>query len=203
MSESSLVNVRRRGRRLNSAPDLHKPRVKGRDKAMGTLSGARVMSKLSTHDDLRGTLAHHDAAINQLSTRVSHVETAIETGFAKASDNFNELKSMLAKTEGQKGPGLGEIMKVVATGGAIVGMSAAAITMLVTSFVAPELTNLKDTATVLSKDHDARMDREREELAALREKRKIEVESRLDELMKSMEAIKERFGWVARVEKQR
>jgi len=158
-----------------------------------------MASKLASTDDLRGTLAHHDAAIQQLSTRVSHVETAIETGFAKAGDNFNELKSMLAKTEGQKGPGLGEIMKVIATGGAIVGMSAAGITMLVTSFVTPELTDLKGSTKVLASDHDARLDLERAELAALREKRRLEVETRLDELSKDLGGLKERFGWQAKV----
>ena len=159
------------------------------------------MAKLTTTDDLRGTLAHHDAAINQLSTRVSHVETAIETGFAKAGDNFNELKSLLARTEGEKGPGMGEIMKVIATGGAILGMSAAAITMLVTSFVTPELTDLKGSTKVLASDHDARLDLDRAELAALREKRRMEVEQRLDELSRNVDGLKERFGWQAKVSK--
>lgn len=163
--------------------------------------GPTMASKLASTDDLRGTLAHHDAAIQQLSTRVSHVETAIETGFAKASDNFNELKGLLARNDAKQGPGLGEIMKVVATGGAIVGMSAAAITMLVTSFVAPELTDLKGSTKVLASDHDARLDLERAELAALREKRRLEVETRLDELSKDLGGLKERFGWQARVTK--
>jgi len=161
------------------------------------------MAKLTTTDDLRGTLAHHDAAINQLSTRVSHVETAIETGFAKAGDNFNELKSLLARTEGEKGPGMGEIMKVIATGGAILGMSAAAITMLVTSFVKPELTDLQGQTKALASEYDARADTERAELVTLRERRRLEMEQRLDELSKNVDVIKERFGWQARVEKQK
>ena len=158
-----------------------------------------AMSKST--DDLRNTLAHHDAAIGQLSTRVSHVETAIETGFAKSNDNFAEIKGLLAQNAAQTGPGLGEIMKVIATGGAIVGMSAAAITMLVTSFVTPELTGIKGTTSVLAKDHEARIEYDREELTKYRDKRRQEVDERLNEMAKNLEVIKERFGWQAKVNK--
>ena len=160
-----------------------------------------TFGKLNSTDDLRSTLAHHDAAIQQLSTRVSHVETAISTGFAKAGDNFNELKSLLARTEGEKGPGMGEIMKIVATGGALLGMSAAAITMLVTSFVKPELTDLQGQTKALASEYDARADTERAELVTLRERRRLEMEQRLDEISKDLGGLKERFGWQAKVSK--
>ena len=150
-------------------------------------------------DDLRATLAHHDAAINQLSGRVSKVETAVAAGFSKATDNFNDLKGMLQKTDAQRGPGLSEVMKVVATGGAIVGMSATAITMLVTSFVTPELTGIKGTTSVLAKDHEARIEYERQELTKYRDKRRQEVDERLNEMAKNLEVLKERFGWQAKV----
>ena len=111
------------------------------------------------------------------------------------------LKSLLARTEGEKGPGMREIMKIVATGGALVGMSAAAITMLVTSFVKPELTDLQGQTKVLASEYDARADTERAELVALREKRRAEVEQRLEELAKNVDGLKERFGWQAKVSK--
>lgn len=168
---------------------------------------------MSGRSDLDSTLAHHDAAIDSLSTRMVGVESGlrslhgeVHSGFVKVSDKFSgldasfaEIKTLIARSEAKQGPGLGDVMKLVAMGGAIVGMAAAAITMLVTSFVSPELTNLKDTADVLSKDHDARVAMEREELAALRNQRRDRFETNLDQLSAIVVDLQQRLGWQATV----
>ena len=153
------------------------------------------------HSDLRALFAHHDVEIGALATRVGKVEQTIESGFAKVGENFSKLEGIIIRSDAKQGPGIGDVMKAVATGGAIVGMSAAAITMLVQSFISPELTNLKDTAQTLSKDHDLRIEHDAKELARLREDRKDKIETEIQTLSTTVNDLKDRIGWAPEVKR--
>jgi HAMP domain-containing protein len=153
--------------------------------------------------DLRSVLAHHDVEIGALATRVAKVEQTIEVGFAKVTENFGKLEGLIVRQEARQGPGMGELINGVAKGGAIVAMTAGAITVLVSSIIAPQLTKLEDAAQVLSKDHADRISREQSELAKLREDRHGKIQTELSAIEKTVEDLKERFGWTATVHKQR
>ena len=95
------------------------------------------------------------------------------------------------------------VINGIAKGGAIVAMSAAAVTMLVQSFIAPQLTMLSDASNALIKDRDYRVERDQIELAKLVDERKMRTEAELSALEKAVEELKERVGWNATVHKQR
>lgn len=161
-----------------------------------------VMSK-----DLISTLAHHDAAISTLGGRMTGVEaglTSLQSEVSdldhKVGDGFAQLSSLVRENQAGKGPGMAEVLKVVATGGAVLAMSATAITVLVTSFTAPQLTKLESKADGLERDNDARLEAERNELQRLREQRRDRLETKLDELMGEVSGLKEKYQWSARVE---
>jgi hypothetical protein len=167
------------------------------------------MGNRDTDDDLRGAIAHHDLAIGQLATRVSHVETAIEQGFAKVDQRFGSLgsdvadiKNALVKNEASKGPSLSDLVKIVLGGGGIVALAASAITVLVLSFTAPALTKLDDSAAVFQKDLDARQDEARKELAALRKAERDALAAEVNDLKSEVAKVQDKIAWIGRVEKK-
>lgn len=145
--------------------------------------------------DLASTIAHHDAEIVNLGGRMTGVEQGMKSLESTVQNGFGQISNTLAEMRGKAGPGLGDLLKVIATGGVIVGMSAAAITMLVNSFISPQLTELKDATVLLTKDREARVSREDEELSKLREARKEKIEKELGSLVKKIEEIEDRVGW--------
>jgi hypothetical protein len=151
--------------------------------------------------DLASTLAHHDAEIVTLGGRMTGVEQGMRSLEGTVQSGFGQISNTLAEMRGKSGPGLGDILKVVLSGGAIVGMSAAAITMLVNSFIKPELTQLKDSSVVLSSDYEARLSADRAELQRLREMRKDKIEGDVAELQKTIERLEEKLGWMPEVKR--
>lgn len=162
------------------------------------------------NNDLRGAIAHHDLAIGQLATRVSHVETAIEHGFAKVDQRFGtletslaDIKNALVKNEASKGPGLSETVKIIMGGGGIIALIASAITILVLSFTAPALTKLDTSAAVFQKDLDDRQTEARKELSDLRKAERDALAVEVDALKETLASVKEKIGWIGRVDKTR
>lgn len=149
--------------------------------------------------DLASTLAHHDAGITNLENRMTGVEQGMRSLEGVVQTGFSHLSNTLSEIRGRTGPGLGDILKVVATGGAVVAMASAAITMLVQSFISPELTELKDSARLFSRDHEARLSRDMDELRDLREARKDRIESEVGSLLSEVQAMKEKMGWAPEV----
>lgn len=176
--------------------------------------GIGDMPRLNTHDDLRAAVVSHEANIQNLGNRIAGVEqtmhglqTEVHSGFAKIGDkfghmdnSFSRLENLITKNEASKGPGISEVMKIVLGGGALVGMSAAAITVLVTSFMAPELTNLKDSAAVLTEDLQARTNEARKELVDSRKAERDRMRADIDGIKEDLTTVKEKIGWIGRVE---
>lgn len=162
---------------------------------------------MTDHLHLVNQLAHHDAAIGALGSRMSGVESALSHVQDKVSDldgkvseGFGSLESLIRENKASQGPGIYDLMKGVATGGAIVAMSAAAITMLVTSFVAPELTSLKERTGVLSTDLTHRAEGDRQELLSLRNQQRDLIDNKLLDLNRMIVDLQGRIGWVTKVE---
>lgn len=163
--------------------------------------------------DVSSIIAHHDAEISNLGGRMDGVEMGlrslhgeVHSGFTKVADRFSsmdgsfaKIENLIVKSEAKQGPAFGDLLKIIATGGAIVAMSAAAITMLVQSFISPDLTNLRDMSSMLSKEHDIRITQDAQELRRLREDRKDKIEKDIETLSDVVTDLRERLGWTATV----
>jgi hypothetical protein len=160
---------------------------------------ANSNAELADHSRLVIQSAENAAAIGVLGSRVtslestlSHVQDKVMSLDSKVASGFSTLESLIREGKAGQGPGLAEILKGVATGGAIIAMSAGAITMLVTSFVKPELVEITATVDQLQKIDTQRSEAERQELLALRERRRQMIDEQLKDLA-------DRDGWAANV----
>lgn len=138
------------------------------------------------------TLAHHDSEIKNLGKRMGGIEeevrnlnATIQTGFASVGERLSTINS-------ERGPGLGSILGFVATGGAIVGMSAAAITVLVTSFVSPPITKLEERFAKLNHYVERREEVDRQDYIELRRLRDRAVSDDIRQIEKQLRQIEQR-----------
>lgn len=142
--------------------------------------------------DLLKTLAHHDAEIISLGNRMGGVETSVRNLAADVNKGFAAIADRLSAFDSQRGPGLGSILGFVATGGAVVGMSAAAITVLVTSFVSPPITRLEGQVQRLTYYVDRREEVDRQDFIELRRSTAKGVADDIQRLEKALRQIETR-----------
>lgn len=112
---------------------------------------------MSEQFHLVNQLAHHDAAIGALSSRMTgveasltHVQERVGALDNKVSAGFSGLEALIRESRATQGPSMPDVLKGLVTGGALIAMSAGAITVLVTSFVNPDLVALEHKTTALS-----------------------------------------------------
>jgi hypothetical protein len=151
---------------------------------------------MTDHLHLINQVAHHDAALGAFGSRMTavegtlaHVQDKVNNLDVKVGAGFGNLESLIREGKATQGPTLGDLLKGVATGGAIIAMSAGAITMLVTSFVKPELVELRAVATETRTEADAlrraeekRIEADRAELMALQERRRQMIDDKFEML---------------------
>jgi hypothetical protein len=144
---------------------------------------------MTDHLHLVNQIAHHDAAIGALGARMtgvestlSHVQDKVMSLDTKVSGGFSSLESLIRENKATQGPGISDVMRGVATGGAIIAMSAGAITMLVTSFVKPELVELQIKTNNLEKIDERRTAAEHSEREELRERRRQQIDETIEKL---------------------
>lgn len=138
------------------------------------------------HLHLINQVAHHDAALGAFGSRMSavegtlaHVQDKVNSLDMKVSSGFASVESLIRENKAGQGPSLGELLKGVATGGAVIAMSAGAITMMVTSFVEPKLTMLAKTTEMLEQKEALRRASEVDEHTALKERRREYIDDTL------------------------
>ena len=151
---------------------------------------------LRQHASLTKELAHHDAAIETMSEHIGRVDATVTTLAGDVRIGFAEIGKQLAKTEGQRGPSFGSVMGLVALGGTIVGMSAAAITFLVVAIVSPDITKLKERG---ESHHSALEQTDREMRDEYRDMKRAEQRRLYDRL----DRFEQRMGWTARVDTEK
>jgi hypothetical protein len=112
---------------------------------------------MSDHFHLVNQLAHHDAAIGALGSRMTgveasltHVQERVGALDNKVSAGFSSVEALIRENRATQGPSMPDVMRGLVTGGALIAMSAGAITVLVTSFVNPDLVALDHKTTALS-----------------------------------------------------
>jgi hypothetical protein len=149
-------------------------------------------------ESIRSKLDHHDVMIVHLDKRVQSVETSIKTLDSKidgVGGGINELKQMFAVQKGQQGLGTVENVRVIAMGGSIIGMSAAAIGFLVQAYNAPTITRLETNQEKVDQSWQRRDVQEQAELVALRKKDAERTEASISALKAAIEDLKVRVGW--------
>lgn len=106
--------------------------------------------EIGPSDDLRMVVAGHQRSITDLGQRIAGLESGLMTVHRDIANvqtdmktGFTDVMGMMREHKAEQGPKFGEIIKMVLSGGALISMSAAAITILVTSFVSPDLTALE------------------------------------------------------------
>jgi hypothetical protein len=160
----------------------------------------RSNPELSDHSRLVIQSAENAAAIGVLGSRVtgvestlSHVQDKVMSLDSKVASGFSTIESLIRENKASQGPGLPDILKGVATGGAIIAMSAGAITMLVTSFVKPDLVALQQVTDNLRTREDARREAERRELLDMKEERQKQINQAIEKL--SDQALRLNGAW--------
>jgi hypothetical protein len=173
-----------------------------------TGTGTGTMAK----GDLASTIAKHDADIKDLGGRIDGVESGLNTlkgevhiGFGNVHKEFGGVTKVLAGLDKKidqlsvrQGPGLYENVRAVAAGGAVVGMTATAITFLVQALNSPAITRLEaGHASVQRREQD-----EHAELKELRRERSTQAAEQVKELREGVsylktvvEELKARVAW--------
>jgi hypothetical protein len=143
------------------------------------------------HESIRAKLDHHDVMIGHLDKRVQSLDSKIDG----VGGGINDLKNMFAVQKGQQGLGTVENVRVIAMGGSIIGMSAAAIGFLVQAYNAPTITRLETNQEKVDQSWQRRDVQEQAELVALRKKDAERTEASISALKAAIEDLKVRVGW--------
>jgi predicted nucleic acid-binding Zn-ribbon protein len=145
------------------------------------------------------TLAKHESEIHSLGTRVGSVEHKLDQLGTQVTAGFAEIKEMFGRSEATKGPPVYDVLKIAAIGGTLIAMSAGAITVLVTSFVAPDLTKLAAKTDALQGYTEADKAEARAEYLALKHEKSENLDKRLQSLGDELDALRARFAWAPTV----
>ena len=168
----------------------------------------KSMATIKTDQDVRDAVINHEATLSALGGRITGVEEGLKTVHADISGikgdmsvGFASITSEIRESKASQGPRLGEMLKYVAIGGGVIGMSAAAITVLVTSFVSPEITGLKTHSAAYQRDFEARIDEARQELTSFRNKERERLRADLDGLRSEIGGLRDKLSWLGKVDR--
>lgn len=126
--------------------------------------------------DIKSTLAHHDASIDDLGRRMHGVERGMHNLQGEVSKGFSDIKTAITSIESSRGPGFGRIAGVTAAVLTCVAFLCAGLFWLVSSTMAPDVAKIAK----LDSDREEEFRRLREESDWKAEKRLRNIEDRLD-----------------------
>lgn len=142
--------------------------------------------------DLLKTLAHHDAEIASFGGRITVVENAVSNLSDTVQKGFAGILERLSTMDSKRGPGFGAVLGWIAMGGGVISMSAASITVLVTSFVSPPITRLEERVSSIKYYVDRREEVDRQDYIELRRLRDRSVSDDIRTLEKQLRQIEQR-----------
>lgn len=119
-----------------------------------------------------------DQQLGVLSTEVSGIKTQLRDH----GQMLGKIFSRLDEVAGRQGPGIGQILTITLTGGGIVSLAAAAITVLVTSFVSPAMTRLESQSQHLNAVVSQLLDERVDEFKRLKKSEREVLDERLSRL---------------------
>lgn len=136
-----------------------------------------------------------DQQLGVLSTEVSGIKTQLRD----QGQMLGKIFSRLDEISGRQGPGIGEMLKIVLAGGGIVSLAAAAITVLVTSFVSPSITRLETQGQHHSSVVSQLLEERISEFHRLRAAEAERLETRLQKLERQVTAGANGLAWAPQV----
>lgn len=165
---------------------------------MSTSTNSQIPAELTHKLD---QIAQHDVMIERLDGRMTGVEQGLHSAVSMikemrdaSSKGFADLTSSIAAMKSEQGPGIGKLLVYLLSGAGLMGAASGAITILVTSFISPQITDL--TTTV--KQHKYVLEQlDRDMRDELRDYRRSDSR-RAEDRMKRME---ERMGWGAELKR--
>jgi hypothetical protein len=168
-----------------------------------TASGtSKIERDMADHLALVKTLAHHDAAISGLGTRMTGVETGLNHVNDKVSslDNrvaqgFGEVLSQIRESKASQGPGLGDSIKMAVGSVSLVAAAVVVVTFLVTSYVDPKLEKINSKAETLMGLRQRDENERAREYERLREGRHERVDGEIERLTEELDAVQAKAGW--------
>lgn len=141
--------------------------------------------------DIHNVLRHHEQQLGTLTTEVGGIKSTLRDQGSVLSD----IRGSLHELKGKQGPGIGNVLGLVALAGTIISMISGGIIILVTSYMSPVTTKLQLTAdqheTFISKLETERDD----DLKEFRRQRRTDLNDRLS-------AIEDKLAWAARTERK-
>lgn len=149
--------------------------------------------------DIQSVMRHYDGQIASLNNEVSGIKGVL----SEHGSILNEIRGALGDLKVRQGPGMGSMMKVLVAGGALIAMSAGAITVLVTSFVAPDITKLMTEGVANSRYIQHQEQSDRKELADFRRKSADRLEQRLEMLAGAINELGRKQAWSPTVSTKR
>lgn len=136
-----------------------------------------------------------DQQLGVLTTEVSGIKAQLRD----QGETLGKIFSRLDEIRGKQGPGIGQVLTITLSGAGIVSLAAGAITVLVTSFVSPQITRLETQ----SHHHDAvvtqLLDERIYEFKRLKAAERAGVEERFRKLEEQVSQINAAAAWAPRV----
>lgn len=149
----------------------------------------------SVPNDLSKTLAHHDAAIANLSGRMTGVENSLTSLGADVNKGFSELSNKLATMDAAKPPSLFIQLRMITAGVTIFAGAATGIGFLVHSYMSPKIVEISGKTDSTSKDLERRQGDDISELKRYRQEDREQVKATLAEHQKQINDLRRSF-WV-------
>lgn len=157
---------------------------------------------MNDHLSLAKTLAHHDAAIFGLGTRMtgveaglSHVNEKVSTLDSRVAQGFGEVLSQIRESKAAQGPGFSDSIKlsvgIVSLGAAAI----AAVTFLVASFVEPKIEKINASTDVLSSLRTRDEIERAREYEKLRDGRYQQYDNAIEKLSNRVNDLDAKAGW--------
>lgn len=108
---------------------------------------------------------------------------------------FADVRNLLTETNSRQGPGIMQVIYAGAAIAAVLGGIATAITMLVQSSVSPQIAKIEQVTSQLQEKAKANDEQDAADLQRLKTMRAQDLDTRLSNVMTSIETIKENLAW--------
>jgi CII-binding regulator of phage lambda lysogenization HflD len=152
---------------------------------------------------LAKTLAHHDAAISGLGSRMTgveaglnHVNEKVSTLDSRVAQGFGEVLSQIRESKAAQGPGFSDSIRMTVGMVTLGAAAVAAVTFMVSSFVEPKLQKLTDVTEKLDRNFERDQDAKQREYEKLKELRREEIDSKLEKLSEQASQLPSGWGTV-------
>lgn len=136
--------------------------------------------------------AEVDQQLGVMSSEINGIKQAVRD----QGQMLGKIFTRLDEISGKQGPGIAQVLGIVLAGCGIVGAAAGAVTILVTSMIAPQLTRLESQGDQHQTLLQALFDERKDDYSRLKDAATQSLEQRL----RNLESSESRLTWAPQVE---